>query len=67
MKATTTSPLTKRELMLLLMDVGESLNVYGYAKQMMISLNARVITSEQFDMLLGDFEKHCISENIPFN
>lgn len=63
MKATENT-LTKRELMLLLPEVGETINPFGYAHKLCASLRAGVITFEQFDMLCGDLQLHCEANNI---
>lgn len=56
---------TKRELMLDLYEVGESLTVWAYILKMFDALKNEQITNEQYDLLSGDLLEYCRRENIP--
>ena len=56
---------TKRELMLDLYEVGESLTVWAYIGKMFDALKNDKITNEQYDLLSGDLLEYCKRENIP--
>ena len=50
--------------MLTLMEVGETMNPARYALLLIKSLKLGIITNDQFDGLLQEFEAYCKSENI---
>ena len=54
-----------RELMLCLYEVGETLTSFEYAQLIMKALELDQITSEQFNLLSGELQMYCESENIP--
>lgn len=55
---------SRRELHLLLPEVGESMNAFEYAKYLMYSLKFGTITSEEYDLLSGDLQMYCKSNKV---
>ena len=58
---------TRRNLMLDLMDVGETLTPYTYALRMMKALKSNQIDNHDFDWLTYNFEMYCRTEKISTN
>jgi hypothetical protein len=48
-----------RDALLEMQEVGESINAFGYAHRLMVSLRTETITSAQFDSLLNELEFYC--------
>lgn len=57
--------MTKRELHLLLCEVGETISAFAYAEELMKSLKSGSITQEQFSMFSGDLKRHCAIFGVP--
>ena len=53
-----------RDALLEMCEVGESINAFGYAYRLCISLRLNTITSEQFDSLSKELEFYCTKFNI---
>jgi hypothetical protein len=58
---------TRRNLMLDLMEVGETLTPYTYALRMMEALKSNQIDNHEFDWLIYNFEMYCRTEKISTN
>ena len=49
----------KRDAMLTLTEVGETLSSFGYCYRLCQSLKHNTVTPEQFTLLSGDLQLHC--------
>lgn len=58
---------TRRNLMLDLMLVGETLTPYAYALKLMHALKSNEIDNHEFDWLTYNFEMYCRTEKISTN
>jgi hypothetical protein len=58
---------TRRNLMLDLMEVGETLTPYTYALRMMEALKSNQIDNYDFEWLTYNFEMYCRTEKISTN
>jgi len=62
-----TKNITRRNLMLDLMEVGETLTPDSYALRMMEALKSNKIDLNEFDWLTYNFEMYCRTEKISTN
>jgi hypothetical protein len=53
-----------RDALLEMYEVGESINAFGYALRLCLSLRHKTITMEQFDSLVNEFQWYCQEFNI---
>jgi len=53
-----------RDALLEMYEIGESINVFGYAYRLCISLRLETITMDQYDGLAKELQAYCIRENI---
>ena len=53
-----------RDALLEMYEVGESINAFGYAYRLCISLRLGTISFEQFDSLVKEFQWYCQQFNI---
>ena len=54
-----------RDALLEIEEVGESINAFGYAHRLCISLRLEKISFDQFDGLCKELQFHCEMNNIP--
>jgi hypothetical protein len=54
-----------RDALLEMVEVGDSINVWGYSLRLCISLRENTITNEQFDGLCNQLNWHCQVNKIP--
>jgi hypothetical protein len=48
-----------RDAILEMQEVGESINAFGYAHRLMVSLRTETITSSEFDGLIKELKFYC--------
>ena len=53
-----------RDAILEMYEIGESINVFGYAYRLCISLRLDTITMDQYDGLCKELDTYCRRENI---
>ena len=53
-----------RDAILEMYEIGESINVFGYAYRLCISLRLDTITMDQYDGLCKELDAYCRRENI---
>jgi hypothetical protein len=53
-----------RDAILEMYEIGESINVFGYAHRLCISLRLETITMDQYDGLCKELKAHCHREEI---
>lgn len=54
-----------RDAILEMYEIGESINVFGYAHRLCVSLRLETISQQQFDGLCQELQFHCEMNNIP--
>ena len=55
---------SKREAMLCLPEVEHTAHAFRYALRLMLALRKGNVTHDQYDLLAGDLQTHCIREKI---
>ena len=54
-----------RDALLEIQEVGESINAFGYAHRLCISLRLETISFDQYDGLCNELQFHCQVNKIP--
>ena len=54
-----------RDAILEMYEIGESINVFGYAHRLCVSLRLGTISFDQYDGLCKELQFHCEMNNIP--
>ncbi len=53
-----------RDAILEMQEVGETINAFGYAHRLCVSLRLETISQQQFDGLCQELQFHCEKNNI---
>ena len=53
-----------RDAILEMYEIGESINVFGYAHRLCVSLRMETLSQDQFDALCKELQFHCEKNNI---